>query len=368
MKTKKSRGTAGIILVLLVVCAGVLGMLFWQGIVHNYKELSGKLNESLSGLLSKEGIGGAAVIDAASSEHHEGFTVWREYYRKIQLTKQVDLKALAGRIENAARAYHLNIVNRAGGDGTLTIEIARGDKVLAHLVFVLAARKTELLKPPRRFALVIDDLGGKRDLSPLIDLGVPLTFAIMPYERFSKEIAGDLTGRRMPYIMHLPLEPEAYPKIDPGKAALFIKMSDEEIRRKFAKDLATVPGVAGVSNHMGSRFSADPQKMKVLLELVKTQGLYYFDSYTTPRSQAGAVAKIVDIPFRVNGLFVDLEDTPEFMSKQFDLIIKKFEHVDEFIAIGHIQKKSLPAVLRDYIPKFKKAGIEFVYLSDLIKS
>jgi polysaccharide deacetylase 2 family uncharacterized protein YibQ len=315
------------------------------------------------------GVDSSAVIDASSRECREGYAVWKEYYRKIKVPETVDVKDLTARLREAAGRYHLDVTHRDDGAGTTVMEMRRGDKVLSRLVFVVAAKKTVPVtpeKPRKRFALVIDDVGGERDLSQLIDLGIPLTFAIMPYERYSRKIARDLEDRKMPYILHLPMQPDAYPKVDPGKAALLISMTDEQVRKKFAADLATVPGARGVSNHMGSRFSRDPEKMKVLLEQVKAQGLFYFDSRTTPQSLAGKAAKTAGVPCGANDLFVDIEDTPEYMGRQFDRILKTFSREGRFIAIGHVQKKSLAPVLKEYIPKFKKAGVEFVYLTDLV--
>jgi polysaccharide deacetylase 2 family uncharacterized protein YibQ len=347
-----------------------MAFLFWQGRSHNYSGLSARLNDSLSGLLAKSGVGSANVVDASSSEKKAGLTVWKEYYRKVQLPASADVRSLVGNLESQARQYHLRLDRTDGPDGRISVEICRGDKRLSHLVFVLAAKKKEQPLPVpvarKRFALVIDDIGGRRDLSPLIDLGIPLTFSIMPFERFSKDIARDLAGRHMPYMLHLPLEPLAYPKVDPGKAALLMRMSEAEMRKKFAADLASVPGAIGINNHMGSRFSEDEQKMRFLLGLVKEQGLFYLDSYTSVHTKASLAARSVPLPFKVNMMFVDLQDTPEFMSKQFEHILKTFGHRNEFVAIGHIQKKNLIPVLKEYIPKFKDAGIEFVYLSDLM--
>jgi polysaccharide deacetylase 2 family uncharacterized protein YibQ len=218
----------------------------------------------------------------------------------------------------------------------------------------------------KKLALVIDDIGYKRDLSEWLELGIPVTFAILPQERFSKDIAKELSARDMPYLLHLPLEPEGFPKVNPGKAALLTTMTDNEIKRKFQTDPEAIPGIRGVSNHMGSRFSTDAEKMRLLLGLVKGKDLFYFDSYTTPKSKAKKIARELQLTCKVNEMFVDLRDDPDFMRKQFDGIEKTFSRQDEFVAIGHIQKKNLIPVLKEYILRFKQEGISFVYLTDIL--
>jgi polysaccharide deacetylase 2 family uncharacterized protein YibQ len=188
----------------------------------------------------------------------------------------------------------------------------------------------------------------------------------MPFERHGRTIAEELAKQNRPYILHLPMEPESYPKNDPGSAALFLKMTQAEMRTKLEKDLATVPGACGVSNHMGSAFSADAEKMSFLLSLVKERNLFYFDSCTTPKTTAAKVARRLNVPYAVNDIFVDLKDDPVFMRKQYEYILRRFRKEDTFIAIGHIQKKNMVPVLKEYIPRFRDEGIEFVYLQELV--
>jgi hypothetical protein len=143
-------------------------------------------------------------------------------------------------------------------------------------------------------------------------------------------------------------------------------MNAGEIKHMFESDLSSVPGAAGVSNHMGSRFSADEGKMRVLLSLVKQNNVFYFDSYTTPKSKAAVVAKRLGLPTARNQMFTDVKDDPVSVQHQFDVILKKFATADRFIAIGHIQKKHVAAVLKKNISRFKEQGIEFVYLPELV--
>jgi polysaccharide deacetylase 2 family uncharacterized protein YibQ len=106
--------------------------------------------------------------------------------------------------------------------------------------------------------------------------------------------------------------------------------------------------------------------MTILLQLVKERNLFYFDSYTTPKTVAAKVARQGEVPFAENRIFVDLKDDPVFMRGQYEHILKRFKKQDTFIAIGHIHKKNMVPVLQEYIPRFKDAGVEFVFLTDLV--
>ena len=58
------------------------------------------------------------------------------------------------------------------------------------------------------------------------------------------------------------------------------------------KALLEVPYRKGVNNHMGSRFTADRDLMRVLLKPVKDRGLFFVDSRTTAKTVALDEARI----------------------------------------------------------------------------
>ncbi|HEJ83400.1 MAG TPA: divergent polysaccharide deacetylase family protein, partial [Desulfobacteraceae bacterium] len=82
-----------------------------------------------------------------------------------------------------------------------------------------------------KIAIIIDDLG--HDLGLLDEffrLKLPLSLSVLPRSSHTAEIAE--IGRRKGYelMLHLPMEPKNFPRLDPGPGALFADMSPEEIR------------------------------------------------------------------------------------------------------------------------------------------
>ncbi|MEI8217688.1 MAG: divergent polysaccharide deacetylase family protein [Elusimicrobiota bacterium] len=360
-----SKGIIKILYAVILFLIGVLLWVLWHGTRQNYTDLSWKFDATLTDTMVAGGIKNSDIVSRVQDEKKSARASWTFYSKEILLSPSVDLKKLISACESAAKKRRMVVRVSGGAPGKTTVDFTYRNILLSRVIFMPASASSA--SAHKRFAMVIDDIGYTRDLSAFTDLGIPITFAVMPYELYSRRIAQDLTQKKMPYILHLPMEPEAYPKIDPGKAAVMTAMNAEEIKHKFLSDLATVPGVVGVSNHMGSRFSANAEKMRILLSLVKAQKLFYFDSYTTPHSVAGSVARELHLASATNQLFVDEKDDAVYMQRQFDDILKKFQKLDRFIAIGHIQKKNLPAVLKHYIPLFKAQGIEFVYLPALIE-
>ncbi|HYH44333.1 MAG TPA: divergent polysaccharide deacetylase family protein, partial [Thermoanaerobaculia bacterium] len=105
-----------------------------------------------------------------------------------------------------------------------------------------------------RLAIVIDDLGGDMaDLAVLGRLGVPITYAVLPFEEHTTEVVAELRRQGVEILLHLPMEAQG--GNDPGPGALLYGMPADELERRTAAALAAVPGASGVNNHMGSRLS-----------------------------------------------------------------------------------------------------------------
>ena len=150
------------------------------------------------------------------------------------------------------------------------------------------APETETPEPPpeiapgdgARVALVIDDLGRSlEDLDRLAALGVPLTYAVLPFETRTPEVVAALRRDGREILLHLPMEPAN--GADPGPGALTRAMGRRELVRATRAALAAVPGAVGVNNHMGSRLTADRGSMRMVMDELRQRDLLFLDSKTT---------------------------------------------------------------------------------------
>ena len=114
---------------------------------------------------------------------------------------------------------------------------------------------------------------------------------------------GHAAGREI--MLHVPMEPQGYPAVNPGDDALLVRFDKGEIRRRFAGYLKRVPHAVGANNHMGSRFTEDEQGMAVVMEMMQAQGFFFVDSLTTGRSKVGQVAESYDVPHVKRDVFLD---------------------------------------------------------------
>lgn len=216
-----------------------------------------------------------------------------------------------------------------------------------------------------KVAIIIDDIG--YELSPIneiLKINAPITISILPHCPYSKEAAERAYHAGKETLLHLPMEPREYPDKNPGAEALFLCMSDKEIRRQLEENLKGVPHVSGVNNHMGSRFMADEKKLEVVLKVLRNKNLFFIDSYTSRDTKGKKVARKIGLKFAGRDIFIDNKcnytDTLEIIKKA----IGKRNNWHTLIIIGHPYESTIRAI-KKAIPMLKAKGIKIVPPSDL---
>jgi len=229
---------------------------------------------------------------------------------------------------------------------------------------------TSDLKGNLRIAILVDDIG--RDMEALHDLlaiDAPLSFAVLPHQPHSVQATQSLQHRNREILLHLPMEPQSYPKDRPGEGALFLSMSDEEIRKQFQQDLASVPHALGVNNHMGSRFSENEGKMAVVMTELKDRGLFFVDSRTTGDSKAREAADRIGVRFLARKIFIDNDRSYEASLKILTDILQEPGMLNghgPILLIGHPYPSTIAAI-RDAVPLLEAKGIKIVPVSKIVR-
>lgn len=217
-----------------------------------------------------------------------------------------------------------------------------------------------------RVAIVIDDIGNnKRIFQKFVDLGIPLTFSILPGERFSSHIAAEAWRKDYEVMLHLPMEPRDSMK-NPGNGVIYLSMSEEGMLQQLSRDIEAVPYIAGINNHMGSLFTENRDAMNILLKEIQKRKLYFLDSRTSSDSVAYEIAKSIGIKSGSRDVFLDNKRDVEYIKGQIDRVIKIAKKHGEAIAIGHPKSETV-AALREKIPDFEREGIELVRVSEVLE-
>jgi polysaccharide deacetylase 2 family uncharacterized protein YibQ len=215
--------------------------------------------------------------------------------------------------------------------------------------------------------IIVDDMGrSTRRARQLLAIPQPVTLSILPIEDDAREIAelAHAAGREV--MLHAPMEPQAYPAIDPGSDALLVRYEASEIRRRFDALLASLPYVIGTNNHMGSRFTEDAGALAPVMQSVAEKGLFFIDSRTTGRSKVPEVALRYGVPSMSRDLFLDNVAEPAAIGRELRRLLVKARRQGMAIGICHPYKETV-ATLQRQLPLLAREGVTFVPVSVLLR-
>jgi len=213
--------------------------------------------------------------------------------------------------------------------------------------------------------IIIDDCGGsKKQITAFTQLNIPLTYAILPYQRYSRVIAESLSRSGADTLLHMPMEPRETDMKALGKGALTVAMSEAEIIKRLAAALDRVPGVKGVNNHMGSLFTENRDKMRIVMSLLKKEGLFFLDSATSPNSVCRETAASSGVKCLRNNMFLDNMDSSKEVKKRLLEAAAMARKNGRAIAIGHATRKHTAEAIGEIARKLK--DVEIAPLSRLM--
>lgn len=215
-----------------------------------------------------------------------------------------------------------------------------------------------------RLAIVIDDLGNDPAVVPrLCALAEPISGAVLPELDGSRKTAEELERCGKEVLLHLPLEPLGSP--NPGPGLIRSSMGGAEVAALLEKDLSDVPGARGVNNHMGSKGTADPHLMGVLMPLLRQRGLYFLDSRTSAWTVASSVARRDGVATVSRDVFLDDVAAAGAIESQLAQAVAEARKKGYAVAIGHPHPATL-AVLAEELPGMARRGVTLVRVSELL--
>ena len=255
-------------------------------------------------------------------------------------------KEIRSRISNLRIPVQIKIDNKAADE--ISYNIYWKD-LYTHRLRIIS----DAYPPPHRLSypkisIIIDDLGYDSSLAnALIKLDLPLTFSVLPFTPNSRRIAQKAKKEGREIMLHLPMEPISYPAVNPGDGVLMVSMNNDMILEMLNKDLSQIPFVAGVNNHMGSRFTESEEKMTIVLAELKRRGLYFIDSRTSGGSVAFNLAKKMALRTASRDIFLDNDLSENALKIQMERLLSLARYKGSAIGIGHPHKETLN-ILKKY--------------------
>ncbi len=218
-----------------------------------------------------------------------------------------------------------------------------------------------------QIAIIMDDMGrSMRTFHSLLELDLMVTPAILPESRNATEAALLLQDVGREYMIHLPMQPQNYPRINPGPNALLLGQSEVQTRKLVRRYMDRVPGAAGGNNHMGSGYTQDRAAMRVVLDELQQGGQFFVDSKTIGNSVAYDEARRMKVPTASRQIFLDNREEVSYIRQQIRRMVRMSDERGELIAICHPYPETLQA-FRQELAWLKQQPVEFVPASALTR-
>ena len=133
---------------------------------------------------------------------------------------------------------------------------------------------------------------------------------------------------------------------------------------RIAWNIARVPGLSGINNHEGSRFTQDAASLAPVMRALAARHLFFFDSRTGPQSKVAIVAEAAGVMTAGRDIFLDDDASPAAVAAQLEALERQAKRGGVAIAIGHphdVTLRMLAAWLgRDH-------GVTLVPLADAMR-
>ncbi|MGF1631132.1 MAG: divergent polysaccharide deacetylase family protein [Kiloniellaceae bacterium] len=216
-------------------------------------------------------------------------------------------------------------------------------------------------------AVVLDDVGvNRRGARNAIALPAPLTLAFMTYANDLAAMTAQAQAAGHELMLHVPMQPVS-DAMDPGPNVLREDLPRAELLQRLAWGLDRFEGYVGINNHMGSRFTASPEGMALVMDALRTRGLLFLDSLTAGNSVAGDLAARSGVPYAVRDVFLDNEpDDPAAIHQQLSILEQTARARGYAIGIGHPHDGTV-AALEQWIPEMQARGFALVPISAIVR-
>ncbi|MCW8195416.1 divergent polysaccharide deacetylase family protein [Proteobacteria bacterium 005FR1] len=218
--------------------------------------------------------------------------------------------------------------------------------------------------PEVQIAVIIDDLGyslarGKS----AIGLPGAVTLAVLPHSPHGHALAESAHRQGKEVMLHTPMSNVGGRPLDEG--GLTNAMDRSTFIAVLRSNLAAVPHVRGVNNHMGSLLTQNRRAMQWLMGELQGRSLYFVDSRTSARSVAANVAREQQIPTASRDIFLDNDRDCVKIGRQFAALLRQARRTGSGVAIGHPYPETL-RFLAAALPRLESMQIRLVSMSALL--
>ncbi|MHC1718796.1 MAG: divergent polysaccharide deacetylase family protein [Acidaminococcaceae bacterium] len=304
----------------------------------------------------------------------KGSILWTERKLSVGVPAAEDLESAATLITGKAKAENLFVITRKNtsyaGSKAIVLEVAiygkAGTQEVTCVTDTLTIyNATKEKKYSGNLAVIVDDCG--YDLAPvkkLSELPIKMSFAILPFKANSSAALDVIQNNGKEAMLHLPMEP-----VDASAASesrmVTVAMTKDEVQAYTKEAVNSLPGIAGVNNHQGSKATSNRSTMKAVLEVLKSEGLFFIDSNTYSKSIGDQAAEELGVATARNQKFLDNSSDVDDIKKNIWAAAEMADRNGVAVVICHARPNTAKAWSEVY-SSLKDSGIKFVNASSIV--
>ena len=214
-------------------------------------------------------------------------------------------------------------------------------------------------------SIIIDDIGDRLEWGRrAVELPAPIACAFLPHTPYAERLAKLAHTQGKEVLLHLPMQAVGHNALGPG--AITLDMTRLQFVHTVRKNLASIPHVMGINNHMGSLITRHPgHRGWLMAEMRGRGGLFFVDSRTTKQTVALQLAREFKIPSTQRDVFLDDSRDAVKIQQQINRLIKLARRNGYALGIGHPYPETM-RLLEKMIASMAHQGIQLIPVTELI--
>lgn len=328
-------------------------------------------SRTLRGALEEAGIDKSRIEEHVVTAAAPPFSTTQPTVAPIQWRIEVPRRASLYRINDAlTQAIELlggNVIHGVERPAPLAgvmldLRLGFGNQV-THAITI--EPNGEVADPGAQIALIVTDL----DRSPLklyrafLKSPVLFSIALRPDKPEAVRMGREVRQENHEVLLHLPMEPKGYPRVDPGKDAILLDLSRIEIEERITRCLSAIGPVQGVVSRLGSAALNDPDVMRAVLDELKRRDLPFIDSHPSGPSMVEEIGEETGARTLTVGASLD-DDKGTAASVRARIKEMTATAVQRGSLIVMVRPSALVLdVLESELPRIKAQGVELVPIS-----
>jgi polysaccharide deacetylase 2 family uncharacterized protein YibQ len=158
-----------------------------------------------------------------------------------------------------------------------------------------------------RVAIIINNLGLSATYTEQILKLMPknITLSFSHISPKLKKWVREARQKGFEVLIDLPMEPDGFPRNDPGRSTLLTSLSEVENLNRLEYVMVQSGGYVGLLSTHGSKFTLNSELLLPILKAIKDRGLLFVDSRTTSQSLGPELSSDIQLPRAFNNVFID---------------------------------------------------------------